>query len=369
MKVTLVLDHRCNLRCSYCYTGKKLERAMPLATAKRAVDFGLDQAERGWLLVALFGGEPLIDVQLAEDVLAYAAAESARRKVKLFTTLATNGTLLDERRLKLLKDYAFHVQVSLDGTLAAQDACRRFVDGRSSHALVVTNLQRLIAEGFSPWVLSVIDPANVSELAQGFELLLSLNVPHLHLAPNYLADWSDEARDRFQAELSRLGDAYLAATRAGRAVRLDPLHGKIVSHLVPGSNDSVACKFGKGDVAVAPSGRLYPCERLVGEDDREALCVGDLDRGLDPSRVEALLAGRSRPDPECVACELRPRCKHWCGCANFETTGDPARVSPLVCFFERAFIAEADRVAEILYGERDPTFLRRFYARDRHPAD
>ena len=77
--------------------------------------------------------------------------------------------------------------------------------------------------------------------------------------------------------------------------------------------------------------------------------------------------GKHRPDDECAACELQPRCMYWCGCANYETTGDPAQVSPVVCWFERCFIAAADRVANTLFAEGDPTFLRRFYVPEAPP--
>jgi uncharacterized protein len=339
MKVTLFLNHRCNLRCGYCYTGRKFHRAMPLATARRAIDFALERSTDGWLLVALFGGEPLLEIALAEQALAYAAQRCRQTGVRLFTTLATNGTLIDQRRLTLLRAHGFHVQVSLDGSRRSHDACRRFANGRSSHERTVAGLRRLMAEGFTPWVLSVVDPANAALVAESFDFLVDLGARHVHLSPNYFAEWDEPARARFEEGLEALGDRYLAATRAGREVHLDPVHGKIVTHLVPGSARSVACKFGKGDVAVAPSGRLYPCERLVGEDDRPDLQIGDLEHGLDEARVEALLARRERPEPECDGCDLRDRCKHWCGCANFETTGDPGRVSPIVCYFERCFYA------------------------------
>lgn len=37
-KHTLVITQKCNLRCRYCYI-EKASRDMPLATARRAIDF------------------------------------------------------------------------------------------------------------------------------------------------------------------------------------------------------------------------------------------------------------------------------------------------------------------------------------------
>ncbi|MHB8872278.1 MAG: radical SAM protein [Myxococcaceae bacterium] len=361
MKLTLFLNHRCNLRCTYCYTGRKFDRRMSEDTVHQAVDFGIEHVTQGWLLLAFFGGEPLLEMEPMEEALTYATKRCAPRGVRLFATVATNGTVLDEARLALLKRYRFQVQVSLDGGKAAQDATRRFANGRSSASRVEKNLARLVEEGLSPWVVSVVDPSNVEHLGDSFEHLMELGVRYIHFAPNYLGAWDPAARERFETALEDLGDRYIARARAGQDVRLDPLSGKIVSHLVPGAMEKVVCKFGVGDVAVAPSGRLYPCERLVNEDATPELCIGDLEHGLDLARRDLLVAQSRAEDPGCSGCELKPRCKRFCGCANFETTGDLGRVSPLLCWFEKCFIGEADRVGNTLFAEQNEVFLKRYY--------
>ncbi len=368
MKLTLFLNHRCNLRCSYCYTGEKFHRAMPLEVARRAVDFGLDEADRGFLLLSFFGGEPLLELQKMEDVIAYAEPEAKRRGKKLFLSVATNGTLLDERRLRLLKEHQVMVQVSLDGCPAAQDATRRYRNGRSSYPKVAANLRRLLDEGFSIRVVAVIDPGNAAQLGESFDHLMELGVRYIHFSPNYSGAWDDEACARFEAALSDLGDRYMRRLRAGQDVRLDPLNGKVVTHLARGYKEKNLCQFGQKELAISPSGKIYPCDRLVGEDTNAAICIGDLEHGLDVEKRDRMVKAKNTPDPECASCELQPRCMHWCGCANFETSGDVAQVSPVICWFERCFIAEADRVANIMYAEQDPTFLRRFYIPEAPPV-
>ena len=360
MKLTLSVNHRCNLRCSYCYTGEKFHRPMSLEVAQRAVDFGLDQADQGFLLLCFFGGEPLLELALMEQVTAYAKTQADDRGIRLSPSVATNGTLLDARRLRLLEQYRFAVQVSLDGCAPAHDATRPFHDGRPSHSRVARNLQRLLAAGFRPCVIAVIDPANVAHLGESFDYLLDLGAHHIYFAPNYSGNWDEAACDRLETALRDLADRYIARFRAGQDVRLDPLNGKVVTHLNRGHRPGDLCKFGEKELAVAPSGRIYPCDRLVGQDEG-TVSIGDLDAGIDEAKRDALVARKNKPDAECAACPLQPRCTHWCGCANFETTGDVGRPSPALCWFQRCFIAEADRVANILFAERNPTFIRRFY--------
>jgi uncharacterized protein len=138
----------------------------------------------------------------------------------------------------------------------------------------------------------------------------------------------------------------------------------IITGVKGGYACSDRCKFGCGEIAVAPSGRIYPCERLVGNDDDDSVCIGTVAGGFAPEKYQALLAQRGNRDPECVGCALQERCMNWCGCINYTTTGRIDSTPGIVCFHEKLSIREADRVAKILFDERNPHFLRRFYRVD-----
>lgn len=363
MHLSLVLSHGCNLRCTYCYTGEKYDRPMPLPVARRAVDFGFEEARRSPLTLAFFGGEPLLELELLEAVVRYAVEQSRRRNQVLHFAVTTNGTLLDERRLALLREYRFQVQVSVDGGPAAHDLHRRFVSGAPSWEHVAGNLSRLREAGLAPQVLAVLTPENAHLLADSYAQLVALGQERIYFSPSYGAPWDEAAAARLAVGLRALGEAWLGHWREGRVVKLDPLHGKIVSHLLGGSKRPVACGFGEEELAVAPSGRLYPCDRLVREDDDDTVAVGNVFGGVDRGKRAALTRQKLTLDEECAACELRPRCTRACGCAQVETGGALGAVSADFCFLERSFMAEADRVANALFAEKNPAFLERFYAR------
>jgi uncharacterized protein len=362
LNLALILNHRCNLRCRYCYTGRKFDRAMPFTVACKAVDFGFDHSRTGHLTLSFFGGEPLMEIEAMEAIVPYAEKRAQERSLTLAFSISTNGTLLDERRLALLREHKFHIQVSIDGAAAAQNLGRPYADGRPSHADVLANLQRLVSENLLEQIVAVIDPATVFWLRDSYQQLAAIGTRELYFSPNYLGDWTDAACTRFENALRELGDAYVDSFRQGQSLRLDPLYGKIVSHLIRGTSSPRRCGFGAEEMAIAPSGTIYPCDRMVREDDTPAMQIGDLERGLDRTRCEQIQTRRRKVDAECAACDLRPRCAQWCGCAQWETTHTLGRVSPLFCWFERSFIAEADRIAGILFAERNPAFLRECYA-------
>jgi len=363
LKVCLFLNHACNLRCTYCYNGDKFDRRMPWEVAARGVEMAFEGPTDRRAMITFFGGEPLMEMPLIERVVDHAEAEASRRDRRLRFVVVTNGTLLKGVALDFLLHHDAYVGVSLDGCREAHDATRRYRDGRSSYDRVVGNLRTFLERGGGSGsrLIAVVDPANVDRMPASFDAMLELGARNLVMNINYEADWDEAARDRFAVALLRLGDRYMRAHRAGAVFTFKLFDDKIGTHLKGGYLCSDRCDFGCEEVAVAPSGRLYPCDRLVGQDDRPELAIGDVFDGIDAVRRDALLEEKNRVAAGCAECALLPRCKHWCGCVNHAMTGSVGGVSGLLCWFEQQVTEQADRCASLLYEEKCEGFQRRFY--------
>ena len=130
--LTLCLTHDCNLRCGYCYAGRKRAVSMSRKTAFRSIDFGLQQACREGkalgkmpeIQIGFFGGEPLLEWTLLQECREYAEAESSRAGINLKWTLTTNMTLLTEERVVWLMEKGFHLGLSMDGNAAMHGVWR-----------------------------------------------------------------------------------------------------------------------------------------------------------------------------------------------------------------------------------------------------
>ena len=369
MNLTLCLTHDCNLRCAYCYAGRKFPRAMSWDTALRALEFGVklarDEARLAgrkprWQL-GFFGGEPLLEWDLLQRATDRAGDLAAAEGMDLTLTVTTNATLLDPDRIRWLKTRKFHVGLSVDGDAAMHDLLRRDAGGRGSHAAAAAALDAFRGPDAGAEVIVVVDPRNAARLPAALDWLVSRDLRSISLNPNFSADWSPEARRHWRHGYAHAGRLYLRGFRERAPLTINVLESKIRTRLKDGYAPCDRCKFGEGEVAVAPGGALYPCERLVGDDTLAALRLGDVRTGFDPDAWRRITAARGNRDAACRDCALAPRCMNWCGCVNYATTGATDRVSGLVCFHERLSIAIADRVAEILYAESNPLFLSRFY--------
>ena len=322
-KISLFLTHRCNLRCRYCYNGPQFERTMSPETAQRAVGFAFAYEPSSLLVLSFFGGEPMLARELIEAVVDHARAEAERRRRRVRFSLPTNGTILDEDWLAFLAANEFQIQLTLDGSREAQDANRCFADGRSSWTHVSQNLTRMLAAKLDVHVVSIVDPASVRFLGDSFVALRALGARHIYFAPNLNADWSEEDWGALDEGFATVTGRWADDLRLGQNIRLDPFHAKVQAHIFQGSRPAWRCSFGKRELAISPRGRIYPCDRIVKDDEDDTLCLGDLDHGLDCQKMAAIARSREQTQPECAGCALQNRCTKQCGCNNYEQTGDP----------------------------------------------
>jgi uncharacterized protein len=116
MKLTLSLTHKCNLACRYCYAGYSDKPDMSLITAQRSIDTALLLTDEGGRLeLALFGGEPLLRLDLVKESTAYAQQRAAMAGVSLRIGITTNGTLVSPTVLDYTEAERISLCFSLDG--------------------------------------------------------------------------------------------------------------------------------------------------------------------------------------------------------------------------------------------------------------
>ncbi len=363
LTLTLCLTHNCNLRCRYCYAGRKTAQSMPWETARAGIDLGLAEAERSGVSLDLsfFGGEPLLEYPLLQRCYDYLHERGARLVSPPRFGITTNGTLLTEEKLAWMAERDFLVGLSVDGNAAMHDMNRRYADGSGSHAAVAEALALLRKfPRLRCKCVCVVNPANCRHLAAGvrwlhehFEGAVGLNFDYWHA-------WSDAEFALLSAQAEEVQQMMLAAYRAGKRVpQVENIIGKIHTHL--NGKGCELCRIGEQEIAVSAEGNLFPCSRLVGEGNSDFINFGHVSTGIDRAKQALLIAKRGNNTPACKLCALRTRCMNGCGCTNYAASGKIGSVSPFLCSCERLLIRLADDLAEQLYAERTPAFMRDFY--------
>jgi uncharacterized protein len=130
--------------------------------------------------IILHGGEPLLVGKRHLRELLAVVAERLAPKVEVRCSLQSNGTLLDDEFLELLRRHRVGVAVSLDGSPAAHDQHRRFANGRPSHARVASALRLLNSprnRELFVGLLCTVDLAN--DPVETYEALLEFSAPRV----------------------------------------------------------------------------------------------------------------------------------------------------------------------------------------------
>ncbi len=362
MDLILHLTHDCQLACTYCYGGHKRASAMSWDVARRAIDLLFDKPPtEPAAQIGFFGGEPLLELPLLGQCIAYAETRRAETGKPFRLAITTNGLAVNDALAGWLESKAVEPTLSFDGVQEAQDACRRFPAGESSFAdtrRAMTAMQRHFPDLA---VCAVVSPENVQDLPASIDFFVESGIRALFLNPNFFAQWDDEQLALWRRGYEHAARRFENEFRSGRAFHVNFITAKIVTHLKGGYDRSDCCDFGQKEIAVAPSGNIYPCQRMVGEDTAELGLMGDVSSGLNVSTCRELAYAREITGDDCLRCDLRRRCRNWCSCVNHRLTGRFDRTGALVCLHERMAIEIADSVASRLFEEKNKTFMETFY--------
>ncbi len=363
---TLCLTHDCTLRCNYCYAGRKYRHAMTQETAKKAIDLCMAEAQRmgRGLDLSFFGGEPLLEWELLQWCYEYLEAHKEGLIVSPRYGITTNGTLLNTERLEWLAERNFLIGISIDGSPAMHNANRCYANGRGSHDDVARAVALLDTHPtIRTKAICVVTPNNVMHLADGMEWLTAHFHREIGLNIDYWSEWTDEQFELLCEQYRRVAMQVLQSYRNGTPIRLSNIEHKILSHIHSRENkkNCAQCTIGEREIGVSVDGNFFPCSRLVGIGDEPELNFGNVNEGINRARQNWIITNRGNTTPACKLCELKARCLNTCGCTNHASSGHINQVSPFLCCSEKFFIETADELAEILYTEQNPHFIKHFY--------
>ena len=103
VKASLSLTHNCNLRCHYCYGGRKFKKNMSFSTVQKIVEFifGISPPNQS-INFTFFGGEPLLCFDLIQRAITYIKNQADINERLVDFSITTNGTLLSDEILDFL---------------------------------------------------------------------------------------------------------------------------------------------------------------------------------------------------------------------------------------------------------------------------
>ena len=315
----LLLTHGCNLACTYCYEKHKSGRMMSFETAQECLSAELQmvrQSERyDWLLVDLFGGEPLLNFPLIQQVVEWAREQVRDLCVRFM--ISSNGTLLNEEMKVWFaqnKDLV-RIGISYDGSEKSQLRNRGRANWEAVQFCKLTWPKQPFHTVISPEMLPCLADDILTSLRQGYRV-------RAELAGG--VNWPQELSVVFIEQLRMLKEAFLQDAT---------LPHTLINRFFKGGEDAqelevIACGSGTRCTCYDTDAQAYPCQMFT------PLCAGE--RAIPLSEYKLLLP-EHHIDPECAACPIR----HWCPTCygmNYIMRGHTARRDHSMCRF---YLAQA----------------------------
>ncbi|MCJ7635149.1 radical SAM protein [Candidatus Bathyarchaeota archaeon] len=172
---------KCNLKCKYCYENALdygEDVTMNEEVCHKVINAIVEDAKGSrevW--VCWYGGEPLLNLSAMKLISKGLKERFAQLDMKLDCMVVTNGVLLGESFLDVIRDLNVRIiQVTLDGPPLMHDARRPLSNGRGSFAIIIKNLENLLLRHKEIFVsINVVtDKENIDMVDQIFTYIDSI---------------------------------------------------------------------------------------------------------------------------------------------------------------------------------------------------
>jgi uncharacterized protein len=348
-QLTLHLSDQCNLRCSYCWIkAGESPTAMTPEIAIAALSMFPDDG-RDWH-IAFFGGEPLMQFHLLEDVADEAEDRAARQDNKACCRfhVTTNATLMTYEMARLFRAYDFSIIVSCDGPEEIHDAAR----GAGSYAAMLRGLKLLRDAGCSNRVVLrgtwTGNPAHIRARLQTLNGMCAAGLAAgVALEPAAGASYGAA----LDAEIRHACNWFAMQARSAGPPRWQCLE-KTLRRILWQQWRATECGAGRGYYTVGPNGKIYACHKQ--QNSEIGRIVSDRPIIDEPARAK-WLDNRFCARRECSLCWARHVCGGGCRSESLEFCGGIEKPHAGRCAMMRRLVAEALRLAAALPRE---TLLR-----------
>lgn len=349
---TFELTPQCNMACKMCYvrmTQKEQEAIAPLGTTEQWLRLGEETKKQGALYLLLTGGEPFLRPDMPVLL-------RELQRMGFLVSINTNGTLLDEAMVDMLKQYP-PVRMNITVYGASDESYARLCGNPRGFTQVDRAVTLLQKAGIPMRLNCSLTPYNKDDMPAiyGYGAKRGLHVlatPYMFppLRRGMPGRWesqrlSPEETAYYQARINLLTmgeDRFLE-----KLGNIEPFPEPEDCGISTGQGQEMQCRAGRCGFWVTWDGRLLPCGMFPGENAPNVF-RGDFAAAWKQvvAETEAL-----RLPAKCAACSIKEECK-TCAAMVITETGDFGEAPVYRCAMMKAYPEACRRVARELREER-----------------
>ena len=298
----------CNMACEYCFESNKKGK-MSAQTQTAIADFVEKRADSlNHVDICWYGGEPLLALDVIEDLTAKMLDLSQRKSFQYTATMISNGYLLSQSVVDKLVDLKVStIQVTLDGPARIHDKRRPLKNGKVSFHQIIANIVYAVTKLMITVRINVdknFDEALIEELllelkAAGLERRVGVYFGQLEPATSVCSNIAESCYNT--ADFSAVEIDYF---------RLLLQHGFSIEKL-PSPVAAFCMAQRVNAMLIDPEGNLCRCFNYVGDPER---VMGNISQPInyqDPNFTRLFNFDPTIND-KCKSCNILPICFGGC---------------------------------------------------------
>lgn len=176
----IIICHQCNLDCFYCPILKK-NSFIDKKIAFKAIDLYFNSLSRVKGKIKIFGGEPLLKINLLKEIISYIRQKDSSINIEL----STNGLRLETNILNWLSNQRVSLSISLDGDEKTQLLNRKNTSSKD-YKKIINLIEKLPSDAI---INTVISPNTVEKFFKNFLYLYNIGVRRFNFLPASYVAW------------------------------------------------------------------------------------------------------------------------------------------------------------------------------------
>ena len=359
--ITFQVTDACNLCCSYCYQINKGHHVMPLEVAQKFIDLLLENNENTQqyldtracdaVILDFIGGEPLLEVNLIDQILDYFIKRIIETdhpwQYNWRVSMSSNGTLYFNPEVqKFMDKWMDHLSfnVSIDGNKQLHDSCRVFPDGSGSYDMAIAAVRHYvdIRHGFMGSKMTLA-PENINYTYEAVKGLIEEGYTEINLNCIFEKGWTNEHATILYNQLKELAN-YILDNNLEDELEISMFEESFF-HPKDRNDTQNWCGGNGAMIAVDWKGDIYPCIRYMESSLGESVppvIIGNVDTGIITDAkckacIEKLKSINriNQSTEECINCPIAEGCA-WCQAYNYQDSGDFCHRATYICCMHKA---------------------------------
>ena len=272
---------------------------MNLQTGQKAIDL-LIQSPGKEKLLAIYGGEPLLNFKFIKKIIPYAYFQAQQFKKDIIFFICTNGTLLNLNHLSFFRKYNVKLVISFVGSPLVHNRFRYFNKKIGSYSLIKKKLSLVFSKMPSQnlGVSFCVFPSLSYRIHKDFNHLIKLGFNHVNI--EIIRDfetWSEKRILDFTFNLNKIIKDIFYNISIGKDIFLNPINWEIKYQI---SSHSLRCPFNY-NLEVYPNGDMAFSPFLFNLNEKENYIIGNINKSISKKFNKCQFNFKSN---RCQKCEI-----------------------------------------------------------------